>query len=97
MALASRHHGSRAGRQPLPHRLVERVPVQRPRRKPGPRRSGDQTERLPHPVALLDDGLRRSRPTNDFSPASSSGTSAAVKIRASARGTTYGTPRNELT
>ena len=36
-------------------------------------------------------------PTNDFSPASSSGTSAAVNTRASAPGTTYGEPRNELT
>ena len=36
-------------------------------------------------------------PTSAFSPASSSGTSAAVNTRASARGTTYGEPRNALT
>jgi hypothetical protein len=49
----------------------------------------------PNPASVT--SFAGAAPTSAFSPASSSGTNAAVNTRASARGTTYGEPRNALT
>ena len=76
---------------------MERVPIERPSREPVPSGRGDQVERLPHPVPLLDDLLRRRRSDQRLQP--------GLVLRHQRRGedprvgagTTYGAPRNELT